>query len=284
MLGHVSVALLALLDAHPDGAVWARPWLVATLRANLPGYDDQSRDLSLRGWSVGAAWGNETLVQSRPIVRNRDVDPIDDLLRTPASCVLAAFYVHSASHDGLVASSNSPALSRYRRWLGVRVGPSIPAPRAAALRQALPGFLERHQTDRSDGELVFLSFLAQLHELDGLRKTYAPPELIRRALEATAQRLELEPPNNLMVSDGRTFAMMHQGGALTSFEPPHASAPTRFRMNGQATDGRRTNLLLLTPQALEHTPHYQHTPMQGGERVAEGVFSIEARSPRAIER
>ena len=276
--GDVSVALLALLDAHPDGAAWARPWLVTSLRANLPGYDDQAGDLTLRGWSVGAAWGNETLVQSRPIVRNRDIDPIDDMLRTPASCVLAAFYVHSAARDGLVAPSHSPALSRYRRWLGVRVGPPIVAAQAAALRQGLPGFLERHQTDRSDGELVFLSFLAQLHELDGLQKTYAPPELIRQALQLTAQRLELPSPNNLMVSDGRTFAMVHQGGALSSFEPPHEDNPARFRMTGQPGDGRRTNLLLLTPQA------YEHTPQQGGERVAEGVFSIEARSPRLIER
>jgi hypothetical protein len=283
MLGHVTVALLALLDAHPDGAAWARSWLVDTLRANLPGYDDRAGDLTLRGWSVGAAWGNETLVQSRPIVRNRAVDPIDDLLRTPATCVIAAFYVHSAARDGLAAPAHSPALSRYQRWLGVRVGQAIPAERAAALRQALPNFLERHQTDRSDGELVFLTFLAQLHELDGLRKTYAPPELIRQALALTVQRLELPVPDNLMVSDGRTFAMVHQGGALSSFEPPHENSG-RFRMTGQPSDGRRTNLLLLTPQAYEHTPHYQNTPLQGGERVAEGVLSIEARMPRVIER
>ena len=112
----------------------------------------------------------------------------------------------------------------------------------------------------------------------GLRKTYAPPELIREALGRTAKALELPPPHNLMVSDGRTFAMMHQGGALSSFEPPLDGAP-RFRgVTGQPSDGRRTNLLLLTPQA------YEHTPQQGGERVAEGVFSIEARAPRIIER
>lgn len=278
MLGHVSVVLLALLDAHPDGAAWARPWLVTTLRANLPGYDDAALDLTLRGWSVGAAWGNETLVQSRPIVRNRDVDPIDDLLRTPASCVVAAFSVHSASRDGMLAPAPSPALSRYRRWLGVRVGMALPPARASALRQALPSFLERHQTDRSDGELVFLTFLAQLHERDGLRKTYAPAELIRQALGQTIERLELDPPHNLMVSDGRTFAMAHHGGALSSFEPPPEGTPARFRVSGPGGDGRRTNLLLLTPQA------YEHTPLQGGERVAEGVLSIDVRTPRVIER
>lgn len=280
MLGDVAAVLLALLDAHPDGAAWARPWLVQTLRANLPGYDESS-DFTLRGWSVGAAWGNETLVQSRPIVRNRDVDPIDDLLRTPASCVVAAFSVpglgSASGREGLVAAP-TPALSRYRRWLGVRVGTTLPASRAASLRQALPSFLERHQTDRSDGELVFLSFLAALHELGGLRKTYAPPELIREALDVTVQQLEVEPPHNVMVSDGRTFAMVHQGGMLLSFEPPPEGAPARFRVTGQGGDARRTNLLL-------HTPHAPSAAARnGGERVAEGVLSIDVRTPRLIER
>lgn len=287
MLGHVAAVLLALLDAHPDGAAWARPWLAQTLRANLPGYamaqavaqagDDADADVTLRGWSVGAAWGNETLVQSRPIVRNRDVDPLDDLLRTPASCVLAAFNVHSATRDGLVVRP-TPALSRFRRWLGVRVGAALPAEHAASLRKDLPGFLDRHQVDRSDGELVFLSFLATLHALGGLRKTYTPPELIREALEAAAQRLELDAAHNFMVSDGRTFAMVHRGGALLSFEPPPAAAPARFRVTGQGREGPRTNLLLHSPQAPVTAPQ------QGGERVAEGVLSIDVRSPRAIER
>lgn len=286
MLGHVAAVLLALLDAHPDGAAWARPWLAQTLRANLPGYDptyegvagdEVAGDLTLRGWSVGAAWGNETLVQSRPIVRNRDVDPVDDLLRTPASCVVAAFSVHSATREGLVATP-TPALSRYRRWLGVRVGTPLPAARATALRQALPSFLERHQTDRSDGELVFLSFLAKLHELGGLRKTYSPPELIRQALGAAIDEIGVEAPHNIMVSDGRTFAMVHQGGVVLSFEPPPESTPAGFRVTGSGAAGPRTNLLLHTPQ----TP--TRAPMQGGERVGEGVLSIDVRMPRAIER
>ncbi|MCX4244423.1 hypothetical protein [Paraliomyxa miuraensis] len=273
----MAAVLLALLDAHPDGAAWARPWLTQTLRANLPGYDDALGDLTLRGWSVGAAWGNETLVQSRPIVRNRDVDPIDDLLRTPASCVVAAFSVHSAAREGLVATP-TPALSRYRRWLGVRVGTPLPANRASGLRQALPGFLERHQVDRSDGELVFLSFLAKLHDMGGLRKTYSPPEIIRQALQAAVDELGVEPPHNVMVSDGRTFAMAHHGGALLSFEPAPDAGPARFRVTGSATSGPRTNLLLHTPQAPVQAP------MQGGERVGEGVLSIDVRTPRAIER
>lgn len=277
MLGTVTAALLALLDAHPEGAAWARPWLVQTLRASLPGYEDQAKDLTLRGWTVGAAWGAETLVQSRPIVRHRDIDPVDDLLRTPASCVLAAFGVHSASRDGVVAPP-TPALSRFRRWLGVRVGEPIPAARATELRRALPGFLERHQVDRSDGELAFLSFLAQLHELGGLRKTYSPPALIREALAAVVERVELEPAHNFMISDGRTFAMAHAGGTLLSFEPPPDSSPTRFHVTGQAGDSRRTHLLLYTPHARDEAAQ------NGGERVAEGVFSIDTRTPRAIER
>ncbi len=279
--GLVSTVLLALLDAHPDGPAWARPWLDETLRANLPGYrpDAGSGDESLRGWSVGAAWGNETLVQSRPIVRGRSVEPLDDLLRTPASCVVAAFGVYSASRDGLVIPP-AVRLSRFRRWLGVRAGVSLDPGRAAEFRERLPGFLARHQVDRSDGELVFLSFLALLHERGGLRKTYSPPELIREALAATVERLGLEPPHNMMISDGRTFAMLHQGGALLSFEPPASEAPsdTTFAVSGKRFGTRRTNLLLHLAEAPDTTP--QH----GGERVAEGVFSLDVRQPRALSR
>lgn len=275
---NVSVVLVALLDAHTEGASWARPWLVETLCGNLPGYAEGS-DLTLRGWSVGAAWGNETLVQSRPIVRDRSVDPVDDLLRTPASCVIAAFGVQPANGAGLAAPPVIK-LSRFRRWLGVRVGCSLPAERSAALRRDLPGFLERHQVDRSDRELVFLTFLAQLHAAGGLRKTYSPPDLIREALRATVDRLELEPPHNLMVSDGRTFAMLHEGGSLLSFEPPITDAQPRqrFRVTGERDDGRRTNLLLHS----ESDP--PEAPQHGGERVAPGPFSIDVRRPRAIER
>lgn len=277
--GDVAAVLLALLDAHPDGPAWARPWLAQTLQANLPGYGDpEDHDLTLRGWSVGAAWGNETLVQSRPIVRGRAVDPLDDLLRTPAACVVAAFCVHSASRDGLVAPP-AVKLSRVRRWLGVRVGGRLEPGQAAALREGLPGFLSRHQVDRSDGELVFLSFLAQLHGLGGLRKTYSPPDMIRQALTQTAARLELVPPHNMMVSDGRTFAMLHQGGSLLSFEPPaELDRNTGFRVTGEADEGRRTNLLLHSLQVSDTAPQ------QGGERVAEGAFSLDVRRPRAIER
>lgn len=278
MLAHVTAVLLALLDAHPDGPAWARPWLEETLRNNLPGYAEGG-DVTLRGWGVGAVWGNETLVQSRPIVRDRAVDPLDDLLRTPASCVLAAFCVQPRNPSSLVAPP-ATKLSRFRRWLGVRVGTPVPAEHAAVLRRDLPGFLSRHQVDRGDGELVFLSFLAELHAAGGLRKTYSPPDLIRQALQATAEKLQLDPPHNFMVSDGRTFAMLHEGGSLVSFEPPPVAVgqPRRFRVTGEADDTRGTNLLLHGERAAPGTP--QH----GGERVAPGVFTIDVRRPRTIER
>lgn len=277
----MSAVLLALLDAHPDGPEWARSWLTETLRAHLPGYGSESSDgdESLRGWSVGAAWGNETLVQSRPIVRGRAVDPVDDLLRTPASCVLAAFGVYSPSRDGLVAPA-PVCLSRFRRWLGVRVGSRLDPGHAAALREALPGFLQRHQVDRSDGELSFLTFLALLHEDGGLRKTYSPPEMIRSALARTVERMQLPEPHDMMVSDGRTFAMLHQSGALLSFEPPPGTEPveTGFAVSGQRFGLRRTNLMLHSAQAPDATPRY------GGERIGEGVFSLDVRHPRDLER
>lgn len=277
---HVTAVLLALLDTDPDGPSWARSWVEQTLRDNLPGYDESRGEDRLRGWSVGAAWGAETLVQSRPIVRGGDIDPVDDLLRTPASCVVAAFRVQSSEHAGVVAPP-PVKLSRFRRWLGVREGRPLPAERANELRSQLPGFLARHQVDRGDTELVFLSFLAHLHAAGGLGKTYSPASQIREALAATIEGLELEPPHNMMVSDGRTFAMLHDGGGLLSFEPPpdmRSSRPGRMRGGGLDPNGPRTNLLLCSESPPEHAPQ------NGGERVAPGVLSIDVREPRKLER
>lgn len=295
MLTVVPAVLLALLDTDPDGPSWARPWIEQTLRSNLPGYigPDGGQGPTaehLRGWSVGATWGAETLVQSRPIVRGRGVDPVDDLLRTPASSVLATFCVTDPSGPGLVAPTPSK-LSRFRRWLGVREGAALPPEHAAELRRGLPGFVARHQVDRSDGELVFLRFLSNLHAMGGLGKRYSPPDKIRDALAQTIEQLDelgVEGSHNMMVCDGRTFAMLHRSGTLLSFVPPPPVEPPpsdRRRSGPHAAVGsslraqrRRTNLLLCSDAPADDAPR------AGAERIAPGVLSIDVRDPRALHR
>ncbi|MBL4683139.1 MAG: hypothetical protein JKY37_01005 [Nannocystaceae bacterium] len=277
----MSAAMLcALLDPSPDGPAWARPWVDDVLRQHVflpppePAESEDGGNHGLRGWSVGAVVGNETLVQSRPIVRARDADPIDDLLRTATRCVIAAFARQRATGD--VISPPAPKISRFSRWIGVRAEAGLDKQAREELLAKLPDFLARSQTDRTDGELVFLTFLAHLQRLGGLNATYDPPERINAALAALDEMLRDQPPHNVMVSDGRSFGMLHRGGTVLLFEPPEDLPRPQVRLT--SPDAQSASLLLYSP----HAP--PPTPIPGAERLADGMFTIETRAPRKLVR
>ena len=270
--------LCALLDPSPDGPAWARPWVEDLLATHVmrppeqPGGERHPH--GLHGWSVGAVVGNETLVQSRPIVRGRDSDPLDDLLRTATRCVLAAFAPQRGTGD--VAAPPAPAISRFRRWIGVRAEGMLPDELREELRTTLPDFLARSRTERTDDELVFLTFLSQLQRLGGLGAAYDPPERIRDALVALNEQLGEHVPHNAMVSDGRTFGMLHRGGTVLMFEPPEDLPRPQVRLTGK--DAQGASLLLYTPEPMPPEP------VPGAERIPEGMFTIETRAPRNLMR
>lgn len=272
-----SATLVALLDSTADGPAWARAWIDEVLAEHLPGWArDPAAPVVLRGWSVGAVWGNEPLVQSRPIVRGRDVEPLDDLLRTPAGCIVAAF----ASHDTRgteVTAKPVCRISRFRRFVGVRAEGELPVELARALRSELPDFLARGQVERTDGELVFLSFLAELHRAGGLGSAYATPDRIQRALGALEARLDSVTPHNLMVSDGRTLGMLHREGTLLAFDAPSDAPRPRVGLSAPA-GGSSGKLLLYLPGAGPDAP------IAGAEKIADGRLTIDARRPWIMQR
>ena len=271
--------LCALLDPSSDGPAWARPWVDKVLHTHViermpEPASARGPTRGLRGWSVGAVVGNETLVQSRPIVRGRDADPLDDLLRTPTRCVIAAFVPQRAASD--VALPPPPRISRFRRWIGVRAEGVLSDDARDDLVRRLPSFLERSRTDRTDGELVFLTFLAHLQQAGGLGAAYDPPERIREALVALDEQLESHAPHNAMVSDGRTFGMLHRGGTLLMFEPPDDLPRPQVRLT--SSEAQRASLLLYSPDSAPAEP------IPGAERIADGMFTIETRAPRNLVR
>ncbi len=282
MLESVSAAMLcALLDPSPDGPAWARPWVDGVLRQHVVAPLDDTVQApaeggvhGLRGWSVGAVVGNETLVQSRPIVRARDADPLDDLLRTATRCVIAAFAPQRETSD--VASPPAPKISRFRRWIGVRAEAVLTDDLRGELGEKLPAFLARSRTERTDGELVFLTFLAQLQRLGGLGAAYDPPERIRDALVALDEELHGHTPHNAMVSDGRTFGMLHRGGTVLLFEPPEDLPRPQVRLT--SSEAQSASLLLYSPKPAPPVP------LPGAERIADGMFTIETRAPRNLLR
>ena len=268
--------LCALLDPSPDGPGWARSWVEEVLEAHIYSAGRSATEgprHGLHGWSVGAVSGNETLVQSRPIVRARDADPLDDLLRTASRCVIAAFAPRRPASD--VAGAPAPKISRFRRWVGVRAEADLATECRASLAERLPAFLARSRIERTDGELVFLTYLAHVQRLGGLGAAYDPPERIRDALAGLAGDLG-DGTHNIMVNDGRTFGMLHRGGTVLAFEPPADLPRPQVRLT--SNDAQATSLLLYTPQTLAPQP------APDAERVADGMFTIETRAPRRLTR
>lgn len=272
-----TLTLAALLDARPDRPFWGRGWLEHVLARHLPGYSTDGSDATVEelcGWSVGAVLGNETLVQSRPIVRDRETDPLDDLLRTSAACIVAAFANRSTE---LVADTAALVrVARYRRWMGVRDGGTLTLEQRHAVRAELPDFLARG-AGQSDTELIFLRYLAALHELGALGKAYAPHEAIAAALRAVGERFP-DGHLNLLVSDGRTLGIFHRGGTLLAFEPPSDVRPHR---SWRVDTGEPSAPAMLFLWKDGPPPE---SPVGGAERIAEGVLTVASARPSLLER
>lgn len=269
--------LLALLDARPSGPAWDHAWLADMLGEHLlRRIDTLATPMQLRGWSVGSVVGNETFVQARPIVRDPEVEPTEDLLRTPAPCILAAFNA-APGGERLGEPQTSIRLARFRRWIGVRAEAELDADTRRHLRDEVPDFLARSGTLGNDGELVFLRFLAALHAQGGLGGPYAAPDLVRRALRTTEALLG-DGPVNLMVSDGRTLGVVHRGGMLLMFQPPTVGSKRALKLEDDARASQRGSLLWFDPGPPAETP------LPNAERIAEGVFTIESMRPRQLSR
>lgn len=271
------VALVALVHAHPEGFREAS-WLGQVFAEQWPPYvpPGDAATGRVRAWIVGGVQDNETLVQSRPVVRDPRADFIADLLRAPTQTTLAA-YASTPPASSESALPPSLAMVRFQRWIGVHAEGTLPGPEPEALRARLrgllPDFLIRSGGPVGDRELLVLSFLAILHAAGELGKPYASPAAIRRGLLTLDERLGHPATCNLMVSDGRSLGVLHRGGTLVSLTPPPPPRPARAISQPHLRP--TANLLLLDPSPPAADP---------GTRVADGVFTVHVRQPAVLER
>ncbi len=263
------VSLAALVHALPEGVPDAT-WLSAALQRNWSAFSTGG----VRAWSVGGVQDNETLVQSRPVVRDPRADFLADLLRVPTQTTLAAYAALPPGHGDADRPMPAIAMTRFQRWVGVRAEPVLADEARAALTATLPDFLVRSSGGKpSDRELVVFGFLANLHADAGLGKAYATPEQIRRALTALDERLGHPERINLLVCDGRTVGVLHRGGRFVALEPP---TPTRPRAIAQPQLKAAGAVLLFDP-----TPTSDET---SATILTPGVFTTSARQPGILER
>ena len=227
----------------------------------------------VRAWSVGGVQDNETLVQSRPVVRDPKADFLADLLRVPTQTTLAAYAASPPGHGDPDRPMPAIAMTRFQRWVGVRAEADLEPDTRAALTAQLPDFLLRSSGGQpSDRALAVFGFLANLHADGGLGKAYAPPEQIRRALTALDERLGRPARINLLVCDGRTVGVLHRGGRFVTVEAP---SPARPRAIAQPQARAVGCALLFDPQPA---------PDPGATVLDPGVFTTSVRQPGQLER
>lgn len=287
---HLPVAeaeLAALVDALPERPFHAPEWVDEVLASRWAGYRapeaaQPDAPVRTRAWSVGCVLGIETLVQSRPVVRDRNESFLDDFLRPAAPCTIATF---SATREA--SRPGDAAISRYERWVGacsqasiLDLEPGRDANLRAKLRQSIPAFLQRSILQNHDDELLFFAFLSRLHAAGGLGSAFAKPELIREGLskleadlvEVLGEQLSL----NMMVFDGRNFAVLHRGGTLTVWEAPPRPEP-RHRTGPRPMAGipRGSTLYVLSPNGRRDL---------SADPIPDGVFSVDPANPLAMQR
>jgi hypothetical protein len=273
-----AATLLALVDATPAGPGWARRWVTDILSQHLPGFSPDSGACGLHGWSVGTVVADEPLAQSRPFARTGNIAPLDDLLRVPGRCIIAALDARPANPAPLTTRPGAEVY-RFRRWVSLHAPRELPADCAAEMSAELPEFLARGRRERADGELVLLTFVAQLQRVGGLRPAYATPEQIHAALRHVDERLAGLGGHCLMVSDGHTLGVACRGGNLLAFEPPEDVPRATIGLHA-SPGGPPAKLLLHLPPAILSPPR----PALGAERIADGCLTIDAHRPWRMQR
>ncbi len=290
------MALAALIDTRPDAGNDSSSWLEARLTDHWPEYpsarpsgEPDAQGESVRSWSVGGVHGLETLVQARPVVRDPSASFIDDFLRVPTQCRLAAF-ASSAPR----ATVPRLGIARFQRWVGscsednpLALGDDEDelaergSRRLAELRAGLPGFLKRSLRANTAREVMFFAFLARLHGAGGLGVTYASAGQVRAALTRLDADLGRPPIINLMVADGRNLGILHRGGHLISLVPPMASRRKRS-ITGPLTDAKHSPPAMLFLLSTRPPPPEREDAELA--TVGEGVISVEARAPVVVTR
>ncbi len=259
-----------MLEARPDRPFWGRSWVESAFEAHVRGY--AAGDERLDGWSVGGCMGAETLVQSRPVARDTD-NAVRDLLRSGARCSLGVF--HSSTATGH-PDPQTPQTARFRRWMAAVAAPPLTEGRRATLLGALPPFLARDAARAPDVQLHLLTVLAQLYAAAGFQNAFAQPESVAEALRTYVAQDAEQAPHAMLMSDGRTLALLVRTGCLLSSLPPLDARPATGLISAPAG---------FMPASLWiWTPDSPAAPPRDAERLGAGIYTVDAANPGSPRR
>jgi hypothetical protein len=252
--------LLALVDPGAERPFHARDAVAALLEPRLGWVEEDE----CRAWCVGGVVGGETLVQTRPIVRDSSADFLDDLLRAPSICTVA-------SHVSALEAKTAPGATRFHRYVGMAIGSGLDA--AADWIQGaevgLPGFVARARVTGGIDELLVLLTIARLSTVGALGSAGVSVPVLRAALEGVASDLPKDLPGDLalLITDGRKVGGFVRKTACTLFPLPIRSSTHDTRPSRSARPLPAPQLLLLSPAASDPVPS------------GDGVFVLDSADP-----
>lgn len=275
-----STHLVALLDARTDRPFWGRAWLAELMAARMPAFTDLRPNVTegreaLLGWSVVSVLGSQTLVQSRPILRSANADPLTDFLRAEAALTIGAYATGPRDE---ATPRDVVRTARFRRFVAAATGVDLGEDGRREMLAALPPFLSRDTVGKTDAELMLLRVIADLHANGDYTTALPEPAALRRAIGCLEDAVTTDEPFAVFVGNARSCAVFHRGGTLLAFEPPEAMRPPTRRFSNRGQEGSPAAALVWTAAPMGPTPD------GGAERIAAGIVSAETVAPAAIER
>lgn len=155
-------------------------------------------------------------------------------------------------------------------------GPRLSEASRAGILGALPSFLARDAAREPDTQIQLLGLLDQLYTATGFQNAYAEPLALAQALATYAEARGDEAPHALLVSDGRTLAVLLNQGCLLSSHPPAELQPSGGLVAANPSH-LPASLWIWNPEAPPQPP-------RDAERVAEGIFTLHAAEPGVVSR
>jgi glutamine amidotransferase len=139
-----------------------------------------------RPFGLGYVQNGDVLLRKRPMLAGEP-----DLERLAGDVESEALVASASGQAAAPFAEDNVEPLRLRRWLFAHAGSLAGVADArAALIAALPDFLQRAVKGDSDGEVVFLAFLARLRALGRLEDADLDPATAASELAATVQELD----------------------------------------------------------------------------------------------
>ena len=163
-----------------------------------------SKSRKVNRWGIGYAQSGQLLLSRHPKTSPEfTFEKITEHIQ--ADYVIGA----AEDEDGLLGNANTQPF-RYHSWLFAQSPkPTLDADGLGELKNALPGFLQRSTKGRHPSEILFHSFLAELHEskkLDDARMSSKDAfDFYKQTLKNVQEQLKRAPSISLEALSGNTI-------------------------------------------------------------------------------